>query len=173
MTLKKMAQEKTEKTAEKMSKIAIIRIRGKTGVRASISDTLKMLHLYNKNHCAVVDNKPCYVGMINKIKDYVTWGEIDKESLKLLLEKRGRLPCKKHLTKEYLQKTANTDFDRLAEGILNSTMSFKDVSGLKPFFRLKPPEGGFERKGIKQAFSVGGSLGYRKDAINKLIRKMI
>jgi large subunit ribosomal protein L30 len=32
---------------------------------------------------------------------------------------------------------------------------------------------GFERGGIKKPFSMGGSLGYRKNKINELIRRMI
>ena len=40
-------------------------------------------------------------------------------------------------------------------------------------YRLNPPRGGFERKGIKQPFTTGGVLGDRKDAINALIQKML
>ncbi len=43
---------------------------------------------------------------------------------------------------------------------------------LKPFFRLSPPRGGFERKGIKKPNSKGGALGARKD-MDKLIKRMI
>jgi len=156
-----------------MDKIAVIRIRGKLGITKDIADTLNMLHLFNKYYCAIVENKPDYIGMIKKIMDYVTWGEINKEVLKLLLEKRGRLPRKKHLTKEYLEKNTKMDFNEFAESIINSKILLKQVKGLKPFFRLKPPEGGFERKGIKKPFSIGGALGYRKENINQLIKKMI
>lgn len=38
---------------------------------------------------------------------------------------------------------------------------------------LHPPRGGFERKGIKAPFTTGGVLGYRGDAINELIKKML
>ncbi len=40
-------------------------------------------------------------------------------------------------------------------------------------FRLAPPRGGFERKGIKTPFTKGGVLGYRGDKINLLIQKML
>ncbi len=43
----------------------------------------------------------------------------------------------------------------------------------KKAFRLNPPKGGFERKGIKKAFREGGALGYRKDKINGLIKRML
>jgi large subunit ribosomal protein L30 len=39
--------------------------------------------------------------------------------------------------------------------------------------RLHPPRGGYERKGIKISFNLGGALGYRGDKINKLISKML
>lgn len=50
----------------------------------------------------------------------------------------------------------------------------KDVNDeLKPVFFLAPPVGGFERKGIKKPFTVGGALGDRKEKINDLLVKMI
>lgn len=38
---------------------------------------------------------------------------------------------------------------------------------------LAPPVGGFERKGIKKSYTVGGALGDRGEAINDLLAKMI
>ena len=136
-----MAEEQKQ-TGEK--KIAVIRIRGIIGLKKDIKDTLKMLRLYNKNWCVVVDATPSVLGMIKKVKDYITWGEIDDETFSLLKEKRG-------------EKTKNK----------------KGEEVLKPFFRMHPPRGGFERKGIKIPFNLGGALGNRKEKINDLIKKMI
>ena len=44
---------------------------------------------------------------------------------------------------------------------------------LKGFFRLHPPRGGFERKGVKIPFKSGGALGYRGEKMNDLIKKML
>ena len=129
---------------EVSKKIAVILIRGKIGVRKEIKDTIKMLNLQNKNSCVVLNETPSILGMVKKIKDFSTWGEIDEETEKLLIEKRG-------------QKT-------------------KDKEGketIKKVFRLHPPRKGFERKGIKKPFSVGGVLGYRGDKMNDLIKRMI
>lgn len=38
---------------------------------------------------------------------------------------------------------------------------------------LCPPRGGFERKGIKMPYSVGGALGYRGKEIAELIKRMV
>ena len=127
---------KDEKSAEK---IAIIRIRGVTGIKEDIKKTLEMLHLYRKNTCVVVPKTDAYLGMINKVKDFATFGIIDDETYKLLVEKRQE----------------------------------KKGEKAKPFFRLHPPRKGFERKGIKTPFAMGGALGNRKEKINDLIKRMI
>ncbi len=156
-----------------MSKIAIIRIRGEINVRKDNLNTLKLLRLFNKNYCVVIDNTPNYIGMIKKIKDYITWGEIDKETFSLLLKNRGRLAGNKILTEEYLKEKLNSSFNGFVDDVFNNKRSLKELPGLKLFFRLKPPTKGFERGGIKKPFSLGGALGYRKDNINDLIRRMI
>jgi len=156
-----------------MKNIAVVRIRGKIGLRKGIKDTLNMLRLFNKNYCIVLNNKPQNIGMIKKVKDYVTWGEIEEETLKSLLKKRGKLPGKKQLTNEYMKEKLKIDIDSFTKEVLEGKKSLKDLPGLKLFFRLKPPIGGFERKGIKVPFSLGGTLGYRKEKINILIKKML
>lgn len=49
----------------------------------------------------------------------------------------------------------------------------KDPKKIKNYFRLNSPRKGFERKGIKKPFSIGGALGYRGSKINDLIKRMI
>ena len=53
---------------------AIVRLRGEVNVRPEIKATLAMLHMHRVNHCIVVKEDPHYRGMIQKIKDYVAWG---------------------------------------------------------------------------------------------------
>jgi len=154
-------------------RIAIIRVRGKVDVRKPIKDTLSMLRLYKKNSCVIVPNTAVYVGMLTKVKDYVTWGEVDEKAFRVLLEKRGRLAGNKALSEEYLKQKLKISYDGFVKEFFGFKKELKDIPGLKLFFRLKPPEKGFERKGIKKSFAVGGALGYRKDNINNLIIRMI
>ncbi|MBW2968514.1 uL30 family ribosomal protein [Candidatus Woesearchaeota archaeon] len=72
-----------------MTKIAVIRIRGLTKLRRDFTDTLTMLNLCQKNNCAVFENTSDIMGMIKKVKDFVTWGEISDDTLKLM-EKRKK-----------------------------------------------------------------------------------
>ena len=153
-----MSEEKTVKKSESsQKKLAVIRIRGITGVEKSIKDTLNMLCLYHNNYCVVLNNN--MLGMIKKAKDYVTWGEIDDETYKLLVEKRGE---------EYKGRLTDSK-----KKINYKKFIVVNNKKYKRYFRLSPPRGGFERKGIKVPFNKGGVLGYRKEKINDLIKKMI
>ena len=57
----------------------VIRVRGTTGVIKNIADTLDMLRLNRISHAVLVEENPSYEGMLQKAKDYITWGEIDAE----------------------------------------------------------------------------------------------
>ncbi|MEK6951592.1 MAG: 50S ribosomal protein L30 [Nanoarchaeota archaeon] len=154
-------------------RLVAIRIQGKSGLRKGIKDTLNMLRLYKKHSCVIVQNEKDILGMIKKINNYITWGEIDQETLALLIKKRGKLARKKSLTEEYVKEKLKISIDTLAKEIFEFKRELKEVPGLKLFFKLLPPRGGFETGGIKEQFSKGGVLGYRKDKINDLIKRMI
>lgn len=156
-----------------MKRIAIIQVRGAIGMKRNVKETLKLLRLFKKNCCTIVSTTDNVVGMLNVIKDYVTWGEIDKDTFKVLLEKRGRLPGNKPLTESYLKEKMKMSFDQFSDEFMNLKKNLGDVPGLKRFFRLKPPMSGYGREGIKTPYSLGGALGYRKDDINDLIRRML
>lgn len=157
----------------KQQRIAVIRLKGDPGLKVVIRKTFRLLRLYKKFHCVIITNTPQFVGMLTKVKDAATWGEVDKATCKLLLEKRGRLPGNLQLTEQYLKGKLNIVFDQFADDFLGFKRELKDIPGLKMFFRLRPPLRGLESKGIKEQFALGGSLGYRKDNINEMIQRMV
>lgn len=144
-------------------KIAVIRIRGLVGVRKQIKDTLDKLRLRRKFVCVVVDNKPEIMGMIKKAENYITYGPIEKETLKLLIRERGRYPGNKQLT------IGGKQLDSFVEEFFEGKKTLQDL-GIKPFFRLHPPRGGF-KKSIKLMYPKG-VLGYNPK-INELIKRML
>ncbi|MHC1631349.1 MAG: 50S ribosomal protein L30 [Methanotrichaceae archaeon] len=147
----------------------IVRLRSSVNTRPEIKDTLKMLHLHRVNHCVVVPENPQYKGMIQKVKDYVAWGEIDENLLAMMLEKRGRLSGNKRLADQLIRE--NTHYKTIKEfaaAVCNDVISLKDL-GIKPVFRLHPPRKG--HRGIKKTVKEGGELGYH-DSIGDLIFKM-
>jgi large subunit ribosomal protein L30 len=149
---------------------AVIRIRGRVGVRKEIEDTLKMLRLNAVNNCIVVPENPDYKGMIEKVKDFVTWGEIDFETFLAMVKKRGRLEGNKRLTEENVKELGFGSIEEMAKTVFEGKVKMKDISKLKPVFRLTPPSKGF--KSIKEHYPKG-DLGYRGKEINELLEKMI
>ena len=154
-------------------KFAVIQVRGGIGLNLTLKETLKHLHLPKKHSCVLIEPSPTVKGMLIVLKDYVTWGEIDQPTLKLLIEKRGRLAGSQPLTEAHLKESVKMNLDQFAEAVFTNNISIKQVPGMKHYFRLKPPTKGFESKGIKLPFSMGGALGYRKNHINDLLRRMI
>ena len=154
-------------------KIAIVQVRGVVGLSQRIKDTFKLLKLPKNHSCVIVEGNSSTKGMLTFLKDYITWGEVDQGTIKILLEKRGKLAGNKHLTDIYLKEKMNMTFDEFSRAVHEGKHKIKDVPGLKPYFRLTPPKKGFEKGGIKVPFSMGGALGYRKELINELIRRMI
>jgi len=71
--------------------IAIIRIRGQVNIRKQITETLKRLGLKTKYSCLVLEKpKQEELGMIEKVKDFIAFGEINNETYKKLVEARGK-----------------------------------------------------------------------------------
>jgi len=153
--------------------ILAIRVRGQVRVRPQIEDTLDKLLLGRLHQARVLKLTPSLQGMITKAKDYITWGEIEEETVLSLLMKRGRLSGNKRLSEEYLRKNSSyRTFKSLAKDIAEGKASVSDVEGLKPVFRLTPPRKGF--KGKKNLpVGMGGITGYRGAEINQLASKMI
>ena len=148
----------------------VIRIRGTTGVKRGIADTLDMLRLNRISHAVLVDETDSYKGMLQKGKDYITWGEVNAETLAKIIAKRGRLVGDAHVTDEYLKE--NTDYksiEELANALIKGEIKAQDVV-MKPVFRFHPPRKGY--KGIRKPVTEGGSLGYRGEDINNLAIKM-
>jgi large subunit ribosomal protein L30 len=152
--------------------MAVIRVRGIVNVDGKISDTLKMLRLNQANHCVIIPLTPTYKGMLQVVKDYVTWGEVDQKAMAELLKRRGQLMGGANVTDSAVK--SNTGFDGISaysQAVVSEETKMKEFKSLKPVFRLSPPKKGFE--GVKRAFTVGGALGYRGDKINQLIRRML
>jgi large subunit ribosomal protein L30 len=151
--------------------IIALRVRGRTGIKSGIDDTLKMLRLTRINHAVLLNDNPSYQGMLQKAKDYITWGEIDQETLTQLIEKRGRLPGRGRVTDEVLAEMGDyKSAEKLSEAILKEETTLEDA-GLKPIFRLHPPRKGYSH--IRKSFKEGGTLGYRGEEISQLIKKMV
>ncbi len=150
--------------------LAAVRIRGTNGNRPAAVKTAELLRLNKVNHMVLLEDNPVNRGMLQVMKDYVTWGEIDLETLMKVMEFRAMMPGRKRLTPEILKEMGFSSMDELAKVLFDGKSKVKDL-GLVPVFRLHPPRGGLEA--IRKSFNEGGSAGYRGVAINNLILRML
>jgi len=158
--------------AEKRRCLAVIRVRGVGDASPDVERTLKNLHLTRNCHITLVDDSPTSLGMLKKVRNFTTWGEITRENILLLLRKRGRLVGNKKVDDEYAQKIGHKTLEEVAEAIYKLEAEFQSLPDIKPVFRAHPPRKGYKGK-VKRSFNVGGVTGYRGEAINKLIESMV
>ena len=152
----------------------VIRARSERGVTVKIRDTMGMLNLTKVNHATIVPNAPTYEGMLNKSKDYITWGEIDSDMISNLLKERGRMVGDKPVNDSVINDNSKfSSIDEFANAIVSGDATLKDVNGLKPVLRLHPPRGSKGWGGIKRSYTVGGALGFRGEAIRDLVSRMM
>jgi large subunit ribosomal protein L30 len=133
--------------------LAVVRVRGKCNVRQNIKETMKRLNLDSVNNLSLVFGTKSNIGMLQKCKDYVTFGEIDDKTLASLFEKKSI-------------KVDKEAIESLAKGEKNP----KELQ-IKLPIRMKPPKRGY--KAIKIDFNSSGDLGYRGAEINALIARML
>jgi large subunit ribosomal protein L30 len=154
----------------------LVRIRGTVNVTGKVSDTLEMLRMNRPMHAVVIPKTESYLGMVNKVKDYVAYGDVDAATMADLIRSRGRLVGDKPIDDAFIAKATENKFaniDAFAKAIAEGNASLKDLGeDAKPIFRLSPPQGGF-RGSTKKHFTVKGELGYRGKEINALIKRMI
>lgn len=150
---------------------AVIRVRGQPDVNKDIAYTMEIMNLTRVNHCVVLPENDVTKGMLQKAKDYITWGEINESTLVDMIKVRGRLSGDKNITDEHLKESSEfKSVEEMAKALLEG-YRIKDIESVKPVFRLHPPIKGYE--GNKRSYRNGGALGYRGEAINDLIARML
>ncbi len=154
-----------------VAKFAVIRLRSGIKAKQDVKDTLKLMGLTRVNHGIIMDMTDSNIGMIKKVKDYVTWGEVKPDVLGRLLAKRGRLSGDKRVTEEAVK--AASKFQTVAElaAAVESGAADLGDAGVKKVFRFHPPRGGF--RSTKRPVKDMGDLGYRGERINELIIRMM
>ncbi|OUJ18825.1 Ribosomal protein L30 [Methanonatronarchaeum thermophilum] len=143
---------------------AAIRVRGTVGVRKDITKALEHLNLNRPNHCVLLKENETNQGMLQKTKDYITWGELNKDGAKHLLK---RADYKNGELEEITEKHGS--IEEIATKILKEEIKPEEIN-MKPVIRLHPPRKGYKK--TKRSYTENGSLGYRGEEINKLIYRM-
>lgn len=147
----------------------VVRVRGGVHARGGIVETMRFLHLTRPNHATVVPEDPEVRGMLTKVQGYVTWGEIDQETLTFLLKERARDRQGRSLSAPAAEGATGPAIPELAQKAMQVGLS--RLPEIRPLFRLRAPKGGW--RSTKKPFALGGALGYRGAAINDLAKRMV
>ncbi|MCJ7450178.1 MAG: uL30 family ribosomal protein [Candidatus Nanohaloarchaeota archaeon QJJ-9] len=113
---------------------AAVRIVGKPDAAKEVKDTLELLGLEKKNQIGFFPEEDEFQGMLEKVKDTIAYGKVDKKFAKEFCKEKG-----------------------------------VEING-KTLVTTNPPSKGY--KDTKSQFNQGGSLGYRGEEIEGLLKKM-
>jgi large subunit ribosomal protein L30 len=142
----------------------VVRMKGTVNTPYWARTTLDLLHLDKRFRATIIPVKDNTKGMLDKIKHYVSWQEIDVPTTKELLEKKARKVGYKKLTTEDISKLGFKNTDDLAQSLTEGTTTLSKLKTVKPWFALSPPRGGFKRK-TKKMYGEGGILGNHKELL--------
>ena len=149
----------------------VLRIKGQVDVPHWADTTLKLLKLEKKFRATIIPAKENTLGMLNKVKHYVSWQEIDPTLAKELLDKKGRKSGYQKITPEDLTEIGFKSTEELAAALAEGKTSLSKLKPLKPWFALSPPKHGF-KKSTKRMYGQKGVLGQNKELEN-IVRNMI
>jgi len=74
---------------EECKPLVVVRIRGLVSAQREARETLALLHLTHTNHAILIDSRPAYKGMLQRVNSYVTYGEPTAETVTMMLQKRA------------------------------------------------------------------------------------
>ena len=155
-----------------MGKLLVVNLHGLINVPRGTRETLIQLGIGKRFAAAVVGDDPVSKGSVHLCKDYVAWAPIDADLLAEMLKSRGKVSNSKVLDDEALKAMGFKTHADLAQAIIKGeTTDRLSSKGLKPFFGLSPPKGGFKRSSRRQ-FREGGILGDNPQ-LAEIVRRML
>ena len=149
----------------------VVRIKGQVDVPYWAKTTLSLLKLEKKFRATIIPAKENTLGMLNKVKHYVSWQEVDSALAKELLDKKARGAGYKKLSDGDLKKIGFNSVDELAASLADGKTSMTKLKPMKPWFALAPPRHGF-KKSTKKMYGEKGILGANKE-LATLVRNMM
>ena len=159
---------------EKKSYVLGIRLKGSFATPWPLENALNTLRLRRKFNAVLLENTPTTIGMLRRVKDYVTWGIAGTDDIATVLRERGKLSGGMEMTDEVIHdKFGEASIRELASALTEGRITLRQLQqkGLNPVFRLRPPSGGFDGSG-KRPYGSGGELGRRQTPLSALLSRM-
>jgi large subunit ribosomal protein L30 len=167
--------EKAEAEVPEKPLLLAVRLLGPFGTPMYVEDALASLRLGRKFRAVLLEKNASMLGMLRKVKDYVTWGEVKSRDIAVILKERGELSNGMALTDKFVKENlGHESIEDVAIALTRDQIKLKSLweKGIAPVFRLHPPSGGFDSS-IKRPFGSYGELGYRGAGIAELVTRML
>ena len=152
----------------------VVRMKGTVNIPNWAKITLDNLHLDKKFRATLIPENEQTLGMLRKIKEIVAWTSVEEAFIREFIEKKGRHTSTKLLSsinKSETDQPTTPDIDKVISDISKNDSFLSKISGLKPWFALNPPKGGFKRKS-KLLYSQTGILGENRELV-ELVKRMM
>lgn len=154
-----------------MGLLLVVNIHGSINSSSGVRKALTELKVVRKFTATVVPDDGPTTGMLKLCKDYVAWTPAEPELLALLLKKRGMVSEQRGLDAQNLKKLGFKSHEDMAGKMVKEDLRLSAVSGVRPFFRLAPPKGGFKQSGRRQ-YAERGLLG-SNPKLSEIVRRMV
>jgi len=154
-----------------MGLLLVVNVHGPINSAAPVRTALGELKVMRKFSASVVPDDPPTLGMLKLCKDFVAWCPLGADLLATLLKKRGMVSSTRGLDLASLKKLGYKKHEELAAKMVKKNLRLSAVEGVRPFFRLAPPRGGFKRSARRQ-FTEKGILG-ANPKLEEIVRRMV
>lgn len=152
----------------------VVRMKGTVNIPNWARITLDNLHLNKKFRATLIPENEQTLGMLRKIKEIVAWTSVEEGFIRDFIEKKGRYSSAKLLSsinKSETTSPAVPNIDQVVSDISKNNTFLSKISGIKPWFALNPPRGGFKKKS-KLLSSQNGILGENRELV-ELVKRMM
>ncbi len=149
----------------------VVRIKGQADVPHWAAYTMSLMKLEKRYRATILPAKYNTLGMLAKIKHYISWIELDADLANELLSKKARKSGYQKITQEDIVELGFSSMSELATSLSEGTAVLSKLKPLKPWFALAPPKHGFKRS-TKRLYGQKGILGQNKD-LGLLVRNMM
>jgi large subunit ribosomal protein L30 len=151
--------------------ILVVNLHGAINSSAPVRKALGELKALRKFSASVVRDDPQTVGMLRLCKHYVAWSPVEDDLLELLLSKRGMASTSRPLDAAALKGLGFGSHGEMARAMAKDELRLSAFKGIRPFFRLAPPAGGFKRS-MRRQYTERGLLG-SNPRLEEIVRRMV
>jgi len=154
-----------------MGLLLALNLHGQINVPRGRRAALRELQIDRRFSATVVRDDQSTLGLLDLCRDYVAWAPVKKDLLSALLKSRAKVSERRRLDREALRALGFKGPDELAAKMLEGEIRLSSIKGVRPFFNLSPPIGGFKLS-TRRKYGEGGVLGLNPK-LPALVRRMI